>query len=100
MWASRGRKRLDLRIAGTQEVGAVRVALRRGDERAAVLRVLVSMDGRHWRLARQTMTSGDWAGFETLDFAPRTARWLRLECRGTTLGPSNRVAEVEVYPAF
>ena len=100
VWASRGRKSLDVRIAGTQEVGAVRIALRRGDDRAAVLRVLVSMDGRHWRLAKQTMTSGEWAGSETLDFAPRTARWVRLECRGTTLGPANRVAEVEVYPAF
>ena len=100
VWASRGRKCLDIRIAGTQEVGAVRVALRRGDERAAVLRILVSMDGRHWRLAEQTMTSGEWAGFETLDFAPRAARWVRLECRGTTLGSANRIADVEVYPAF
>ncbi len=99
-WTSRGRKVLDLRVARTQRVGAVRVALRGGDTRAAVLRISVSMDGRHWRRAAQTMTSGEWAGFETLVIAPRTARWLRLECGGTTRGVVNRIAEVEVYPQF
>ncbi len=97
-WTSRGRKDLDLRVARTQRVGAVRVALRGGDTRAAVLRIFVSMDGRHWRRAAQTMTSGEWAGFETLVIAPRTARWVRLECSGTTRGVVNRIAEVEVYP--
>ena len=99
-WASRGAQALDLRLATTQEVGAVRVALFRGDDRAARLRISVSNDGRQWHFIRQTMTSGETAGYETLDFAPRTARWVRLQCAGTTRGPVNRIAEVEVYPAL
>lgn len=99
-WASRGAEALDLRLATTQEVGAVRVALYRGDERAARLRVSVSNDGKQWHFVRQTMTSGETAGYETLDFVPRIARWVRLECAGTTRGPVDRIAEVEVYPAL
>ncbi len=38
--------------------------------------------------------------FETFDFAPRTALWVRVECNGTTRGAINRIAEVRVYPAL
>jgi unsaturated chondroitin disaccharide hydrolase len=99
-WASRGAQTLDLRLATAREVGAVRVALFRGDDRAARLRISVSDDGRHWRFVRQTMTSGETAGYETLDFAPCVAAWVRLSCSGTTRGPVNRIADVEVYPAL
>jgi len=99
-WVSRGRRSLDVRLDATREVGAVRVALYRGDDRAAVLRILVSTDGRRWRLARQTMTSGETAGYETLSFSPKEARWVRVECSGTTRGRVNRIAEVGVYPAL
>jgi unsaturated chondroitin disaccharide hydrolase len=99
-WVSRRAGALDLRLAARGEVGAVRVALYRGDDRSARLRISVSDNGRKWHFVRQTMTSGESAGFETLDFAPRTARWVRLWCSGTTRGAVNRVAEVEVYPAL
>jgi unsaturated chondroitin disaccharide hydrolase len=99
-WAARGAQSLDLRLGGTREVGAIRVALFRGGDRAARLKVLVSGDGRRWRLAGQTMTSGEWGSFETLEFAPRRARWVRVSCNGTTRGPLCRISEVEVYPAL
>ena len=99
-WASRGRKALDVRLDGTPEVGAVRIALAGGATRAAVLRIALSRDGRHWRSVLQTMTSGDVDGFETLALAPAEARWVRIRCDGTTRGPVNRIAEVEVYPAL
>jgi len=99
-WASRGRQTLDVRLTRAQQVGAVRVALYRGRDRAAALRILVSADGRHWRLARRTMTSGEAGGYETLTFAPRAARWVRIECSGTTRDSINRICEVEVYPAL
>ncbi len=99
-WKARGRATLDLRLVGRPKVGAVRVALTRGDTRAAVLSLLVSQDGVRWRRVRRTMTSGETAGYETLDFAPVRARWVRLSCSGTTLGPVNRLAEVEVYPGL
>jgi len=99
-WSSRGRVALDVRLTGLREVGAVRVAIAGGDRRAAKLRILVSANGRSWRLARQTMTSGEAKGFETFSFSRRPARWVRLQCYGTTTGSINRIAEIEVYPAF
>ena len=99
-WRARGPQSLDVRLGGTREIGAVRVALVGGRDRAARLRLLVSSDGTHWRPAKRTMTSGEWAGFETLDFAPRKALWVRVSCNGTTRGPLCRIAEVEVYPAL
>jgi unsaturated chondroitin disaccharide hydrolase len=98
-WAAAGAQSLDLRLAGEQEVGAVRLALFRGESRAARVRVLTSPDGRRWELATQTMTSGETAGFETLGFAPRPALWVRVETDGTTRGPICRIAEVRVLPA-
>lgn len=97
-WSSRGATALDVRLAGTRVVGAVRVAIARGDRRAAKLRILVSADGKRWRLAKLLMTSGESKGYEAFSFAPRQARWVRLSCDGTTAGPVNRIAEVEVYP--
>jgi unsaturated chondroitin disaccharide hydrolase len=99
-WVSRGNASLYLRLAGSQEVAAVRVALAGGDRRAALLRVSVSEDGVRWRRVLRTVTSGETAGFETLDFAPVTARWVRVSCSGTTAGVVNRLAEVRVLPPF
>ncbi len=99
-WVARGKASLDLLLSGPQEVGAVRVALAGGDHRAAVLRVSVSDDGAHWRRVLRTVTSGETAGFETLDFAPVQARWVRVSCSGTTTGVVNRLAEVRVLPAL
>jgi unsaturated chondroitin disaccharide hydrolase len=99
-WVSRGSASLDLRLWGMPEVGAVRVALAAGDRRAAVLSVSVSQDGVRWRRVLRTVTSGETAGFETLDFAPAPARWVRVSCGGTTSGPVNRLAEVRVLPPF
>jgi unsaturated chondroitin disaccharide hydrolase len=97
-WVARGRADLDLRLVERSEVGAVRVALAGGDRRAAVLRVLVSDNGVRWRSVLRTVTSGETAAYETLDFAPVRARWVRLSCRGTTTGAINRIAEVRVLP--
>ena len=44
------------------------------------------------------MTGGETAGYETLDFPPVPARWVRLSCSGTTTGVVNRLAEVRVLP--
>ena len=98
LWSSRGAAALDVRLARTRVVGAVRVAIARGDRRAAKLRILLSADGKRWQLAKQSMTSGETTGYEVFSFAPRQARWVRLSCDGTTAGPVNRIADVEVYP--
>jgi unsaturated chondroitin disaccharide hydrolase len=97
-WTSRGRASLELRLAGMPEVGAVRVALTNGDRRAALLRISVSEDRRHWSRVLSTVTCGETAGYETLDFAPAEARWVRVSCSGTTTGVVNRLAEVRVLP--
>jgi unsaturated chondroitin disaccharide hydrolase len=97
-WVSRGKASLDLRLAGARQVGAVRVSLPGGDRRAALLQVFVSDDGRHWRSVVRTVTSGETAGFETLDFTPVRTRWVRLRCSGTTTGLVNRVSEIRVLP--
>lgn len=97
-WAARGKQTLDLRLAGRTDVGGVRLALFRGDDRAARLRILSSYDGVHWTPAGQTMTSGETAGYETLDLAPCRTLWIRLACEGTTRGALNRISEVRLYP--
>jgi len=97
-WVSRGKASLELLLSKSREVAAVRVALAGGDRRAALLRVSVSEDGVRWRRVLRTVTSGETAGFETLDFAATRARWVRVSCSGTTTGVVNRLAEVRVLP--
>jgi len=98
-WRAKGHQWLDLGLGGTRGVAAVRVAMRGGSRRAATLRILTSLDRRDWTVARRTMSSGETAGFETYDFSPRQARWVRVECFGTTLSVWNLLKEIEVYEA-
>ena len=87
-----------MRLSGVSEVGAVRIALAGGDRRAAVLKVAVSEDGRHWSTVARAVTSGETAGFETLDFGATPALWVRVSCDGTTTGMVNRISELRVLP--
>jgi unsaturated chondroitin disaccharide hydrolase len=96
-WSSIGRQSLDLRLAAPGPVKGVRLALLDGDRRAANLRIFVSLDGWHWTLVKRTMSSGDTSGFEFYDFARRSARWIRIECSGTSTGRRNEVAEAQIY---
>jgi len=45
------------------------------------------------------MTSGEAAGFETYDFSPRQARWVRVECFGTTRSAWNLLKAIEACEA-
>ena len=100
-WTAAGRQTLDLRLAtGQREVGAVRVALLKGDSCAALLDVLVSTDGVRWQPVARATTSGETVAPETFDFAPVPARWVRLVVAGTTHGMAAEIAEVQVYPAL
>jgi unsaturated chondroitin disaccharide hydrolase len=99
-WTSRGRVALDVRLPSVSDVGGVRVAIGSGDRRAAVLRVSVSTDGITWTPVLRTMTSGETAGFETLDFDATPALWVRVTCDGTTTGPVNRISELQVLPSL
>jgi unsaturated chondroitin disaccharide hydrolase len=96
-WTTTGHQWLDLDLGGVHDVAAVRVALHDGTTRAATLRILVSKDRVGWTPVVQSMSSGETSGLETYDFSPRGARWVRLECFGTTLGAANLVNEVQVY---
>lgn len=98
-WTARGTQWLELDLGVAREAGALRIALRHGAARAARLRVVTSTDRRHWRAGVTTMTSGETAGYETLGFAPRTARYVRVWCDGTSVGRGDTIAEAEVYAA-
>jgi len=98
-WTARGTQWLELDLGVAREAGALRIALRHGAARAARLRVVTSTDRRHWRAGVTTMTSGETAGYETLGFAPRTARYVRVWCDGTSVGRGDAIAEAEVYAA-
>jgi unsaturated chondroitin disaccharide hydrolase len=96
-WSTKGHQWLDLDLGTACTVAAVRVALRGGYRRgAAKLRILTSADRTVWTLAKHTMAGGETSGFETYDFSPRQARWVRVECFGTTLSAWNHLKEVEV----
>jgi unsaturated chondroitin disaccharide hydrolase len=98
-WTAWGAQWLELDLGAVQNVGALRVALRNGDDRAARLRVATSADHRHWGRAVTTMTCGQTSGYETFDFAPRPARYVRVYFDGTTADAGDAVAEVRLYAA-
>jgi unsaturated chondroitin disaccharide hydrolase len=97
-WASRGRASMEVQLTGVSQVGGVRIALAGGDRRAALVRVAVSEDGLRWSSVARAMTSGETAGFETLDFGATPALWVRVTLDGTTTGAANRVSELRVLP--
>jgi len=96
-WTSSGKQWLRVDLGESTTVSAVSVAVWRGDSRSAPLRILTSMDGKRYKLVSRTMSSGETAAAETYTFSPRAARYVRIECAGTTAGKGNALTEVRVY---
>lgn len=96
-WTSTGKQWLRLDLGTPAVVNAVAVGVYRGDSRAAPLRILVSVDGKHWKAVSRTISSGETRGLETYTFSARMARYVRIECAGTTAGKSNALTEVRIY---
>jgi unsaturated chondroitin disaccharide hydrolase len=95
-WRTVGRQRLDVDLGRTRAVSAVRIAVRTGSGGAARLRILTSTSDGAWRLAVRTLTSGETQAFETYEFAPREARWVRLEWIGSARGSADLIREMVV----
>lgn len=96
-WTSTGKQSLRLDLGAVQPVGAVSIAVARGDSRSAPLRISLSSDGKRYKLVSKTMSSGETAAPETYTFSTRAARYVRVEVSGTTAGKANALSEVRVY---
>lgn len=97
-WAGRRAGQwLELDLGSSRLVSKVGLAIHKGDSSAATFRVRVSDDRVSWRSVLVTMSSGQTGRLETFDFADTTARYVRIESRGTSKGRIMGVTEARVY---
>lgn len=95
-WSCAGDCYLQLDLGEETQVGGVRIAWHRGDERTVDFQVLVSADGQRFSKAFSGTSSGRTRDFETYTFSPRTARYLRVASSGSSMNNWNSISEIEV----
>jgi unsaturated chondroitin disaccharide hydrolase len=77
---------LRLDLGRVRRVSGVSVAFWQGDARATRLRILTSVTGRRWSVARTVVSSGRSSAQETYDVPDRRARFVRLIGLGGSAG--------------
>ncbi|SCF02709.1 polysaccharide lyase family 7 protein [Micromonospora mirobrigensis] len=84
-------------LGAATQVGSVRIAWHRGDERTSSFAVQTSTDGTSWTtVVGQRDSSGTTLQPETYDFADRSARYLRVVGYGNTTNDWNSITEARV----
>jgi unsaturated chondroitin disaccharide hydrolase len=95
-WTSSGKQWIEFDLGHRKTVSAVSLAVRNGASRSAGFKIYTSNDRRHWKLVSSARSSAETADAETYGFAPRSARYVRVQCSGTSRSRTNGIAEAAV----
>lgn len=95
-WTATGKQWIELDLGAATTVRSVGLAVRSGRTRSAPFKIYRSSDRRHWRLAARVVSGGETASVETYTLRPVSARYVRVECSGTSRGRALGIAEVAV----
>ena len=99
-WSNLGQgepKHLLLNLGAIQTVKGIGLAWYKGDERKATFAVDASMDAQTWQvLAPVGLSSGQTLDFESLEFEPTQAQYLRIAAEGNESNEWNSIVEVQV----
>lgn len=96
-WAAEGASRIECDLGSVKTVDAVGVAFMRGDERTAWLQIELSEDGENYHTIFVGDSSGTTAEQEIYETGEMQARYIRLNCNGSSEGSWTSVTEVAVY---
>jgi len=84
-------------LGQTATVHYLRIAWYHGDERASTFDVQTSADAVLWTTRWSGQSSGTTTGYETVDFADVTARYVRIVGYGNTVNDWTSITELDVF---
>jgi hypothetical protein len=87
--------RLDLEC--NREIGAVRIAFYKGDQRTADLNIQTSLDGISWTTVFSGTSTGTTTQLEMFDVVDSMARFVRVVGYGNSQNEWNSYTEIEVW---
>jgi F5/8 type C domain len=86
-------------LGATPSVHFVMIAWYQGDVRRAQFDVQTSTTGSSWSTVHSGLSSGITTGFETVNFADSTGRYVRIVGHGNTDNAWNSITEVKIFGA-
>jgi pimeloyl-ACP methyl ester carboxylesterase len=84
-------------LAAPTNVGSVKIAWYKGDQRKARFDIQTSATGTDWTTVFAGQSSGTTTGFESYDVTASAAQYMRIVGHGTSLDLWNSITEVEMY---
>lgn len=97
-WSGQGTDvNFDIDLGTESIIDYINISYHKGDERKAYFNYYYSNDGNTWTGGNSKTSSGDTDNLEEFDLSNATARYLRINCKGTSSGTWNSILDIEVY---
>lgn len=93
-WSAEGSQWLCFTFAERKTVNKMQIAWYMGDQRVSAFNVEISDDGKKWTTVFDGGSSGTTTMPETVDTGTFAAKYVRVNCNGTSVGSWNSPAEV------
>lgn len=94
-WSAEGNQWICFAFAEQKTVSAMRLAWGMGDQRSAVFSVEVSKDGKTWDKVFDGESTGTTLQPEQVKTGTFSAKYVRVNCYGTSIGKWNSLTETE-----
>ena len=99
-WAADGAAHIIYELTSPDEVSAIALAVYQGgvnDGRKQYFKIHISEDGVNYKEIYEGNTSGTTLEKELFTFAPTYAKFIKLECNGSSVGTWNSITEFCAY---
>ena len=96
-WSAENTCWIQYDLGSVKRVDGVSVAFMSGDARKANIKLEVSVDGKQYTTVFEGLTSGTTSEMEAYLTGGVDARYVRLNCYGTTAGSWNSVTEAAIF---
>ena len=91
---------IELDLGSVQEISALLMGTYQGNARIFSFEVALSKDGKTYEKVLDTKTDGVTVDeYESFDLGMQSARYVRINCKGTTAGAWNSITELAVVKA-
>jgi len=95
-WSAEGDGQwIQYRLTEPKEIDKIKIAFYNGHTRSTIFDILVSTDGFTWQEVFSGQSSGTTSQFETFEFEPITAKYIRIVGHGNTSNAWNSITEVD-----
>lgn len=96
-WSCDGETWISYDLGEIKELAMVGVGFYKGNQRTTTFEIMVSENGKDWQVIHNGDSTGQTNDVENYNFVGTKARYIRLNCYGTSEGTWNSITEFDVY---